>query len=30
MQIALELEKLPPETVIDGELVALDRNGVPP
>ena len=29
MPIALELENLPPETVIDGELVALDRNGVP-
>ena len=29
MQIALELEKLQPGTVIDGELVALDRNGVP-
>lgn len=29
MPIALELEKLPPETVLDGELVALDRNGVP-
>jgi DNA ligase D-like protein (predicted ligase) len=29
VQIALELENLPPETVLDGELVALDRNGVP-
>ena len=29
MQVALELEKLPTDTVIDGELVALDRNGVP-
>ena len=29
MQIALELEKLPPGTVIDGELVALDKSGVP-
>jgi len=29
MQIALELEKLPPDTVIDGELVALDKKGVP-
>ena len=29
MPISLELEKLPPETVLDGELVALDRNGVP-
>jgi len=29
MQIALELQILPPETVLDGELVALDRNGVP-
>jgi bifunctional non-homologous end joining protein LigD len=29
MPIALELEKLPPETVIDGELVALDKSGVP-
>ena len=28
-QIATELEKLPPETVLDGELVALDGNGVP-
>ena len=29
MQIASELEKLPAETVLDGELVALDENGVP-
>jgi ATP-dependent DNA ligase len=29
MEIALELETLPAETVLDGELVALDRNGVP-
>jgi bifunctional non-homologous end joining protein LigD len=29
MQIALELEKLPAETVLDGELVALDDAGVP-
>src|SRR4051794_22564447 len=29
MQVALELEKLPPETALDGELVALDENGVP-
>jgi ATP-dependent DNA ligase len=29
MPIALELEKLPQETVIDGELVALDKNGIP-
>ena len=29
MQIALELEKLPPDTVIDGELVGLDEGGVP-
>ena len=29
MPIAFELEKLPPGTVIDGELVALDRDGVP-
>ena len=29
MPIALELEKLPTDTVIDGELGALDRNGVP-
>jgi ATP-dependent DNA ligase len=29
MPIALELENLPPETVLDGELVALDINGVP-
>jgi len=29
MQVALELEKLPPETALDGELVALDKNGVP-
>ncbi len=29
MPIALELEKLPTDTVIDGELVALDKNGVP-
>jgi bifunctional non-homologous end joining protein LigD len=29
IQIALELEKLPPETVLDGELVALDNDGVP-
>lgn len=27
--IAQELEKLPPETVLDGELVALDENGAP-
>jgi len=29
MQVALELEKLPCDTVIDGELVALDGGGVP-
>jgi len=29
MPISLELERLPPETAIDGELVALDKNGVP-
>jgi bifunctional non-homologous end joining protein LigD len=29
MQIALELEKLPPETALDGELAALDKSGVP-
>ena len=29
MPIALEFETLPPDTVLDGELVALDRNGVP-
>jgi len=29
IQIALELEKLPPGTAIDGELVALDKSGVP-
>jgi ATP-dependent DNA ligase len=29
MQIALELEELPPGTAVDGELVALDENGVP-
>ena len=29
MQVALELENLPLDTVIDGEVVALDRNGVP-
>jgi DNA ligase D-like protein (predicted ligase) len=29
MQVALELEQLPPETALDGELVALDKNGVP-
>jgi len=29
MQVALELEELPPETALDGELVAVDNNGVP-
>jgi len=29
IQVALELEDLPPGTAIDGELVALDENGVP-
>jgi len=29
MQVALELEDLPPGTAIDGELVALDGDGVP-
>jgi len=29
MQVALELEKLPRDTVMDGELVALDEDGVP-
>jgi bifunctional non-homologous end joining protein LigD len=29
LQVALELERLPPETAIDGELVALDGNGAP-
>jgi DNA ligase D-like protein (predicted ligase) len=29
MEIALGLESLPPETAIDGELVALDQSGVP-
>ena len=28
-QVSLELEKLPAETVLDGELVALDDSGVP-
>ena len=28
-QLAIELENLPSDTVIDGELVALDKNGVP-
>ena len=29
MQVALELEQLSPGTSLDGELVALDANGVP-
>jgi len=29
IKVALELEQLPPETALDGELVALDENGVP-
>ena len=29
-QVALELEELPSGTAIDGELVALDRDGLPP
>ncbi|WP_109485820.1 non-homologous end-joining DNA ligase [Occallatibacter savannae] len=29
MQVALELESLPPYTVLDGELVTLDESGVP-
>src|SRR5215831_3736995 len=28
-QIALELEKLPSDTVLDGELAALDEKGIP-
>jgi ATP-dependent DNA ligase len=29
MQVAFELDQLPPETALDGELVALDKNGCP-